>query len=173
MASTSGRSASGSGSTATIRGRPLTEASVPEADAARDLHGLLAGAATAGPAERIEWRDPIAAHGATAIEAVRPWLTDPRLAAFAIRVIERAGRDGEREAAQSTLRGARRKIDPRVRPDLDWALLQLRTPATGPVPAAPQAARPARVAPAARPRGTANMSGASRRPSQASRSETS
>jgi hypothetical protein len=173
MASTSGRSASGSGSTATIRGRPPTEATVPEADAARDLHGLLASAAGAGPTERIEWRDRIAAHGASAIAAVRPWLSDPRLAAFAIRVIERAGQDGEREAALSTLRGARRKIDPRVRPDLDWALLQLRTPASGPVPAAPQATRPARVAPAARPHGTADMSGASRRPSQPQRPEPS
>lgn len=146
---------------------------MPEADAAPDLPGLLANAAGAGPAERIEWRDPIAAHGAPAIEAVRPWLTDPRLAAFAIRVIERAGRNGEREAARSTLRGARRGIDPRVRPDLDWALLQLRTPAAGPLPGEPPAARPVRVAPVARPHGAANLSGASRRPSQPQRPEPS
>jgi hypothetical protein len=99
-----------------------------EAGAIGDLSGLLAGAEDAGPADRIEWRDRIAAFGAPAINAVTPWLADPRLAAFAIRVIERAGRDGEREAAVVALRGARRRVDPRVRPDLDRALLGLRLP---------------------------------------------
>jgi len=101
---------------------------VGEAGGAGDLPGLLARAQGAGPADRIEWRDRIAAFGAPAIIAITPWLADPQLAAFAIRVIERVGRDGEREAALVVLRGARRRVDPRVRPDLDWALLQLRAP---------------------------------------------
>jgi hypothetical protein len=99
-----------------------------EAGASGDLPGLLAGAEGAGPADRIEWRDRIAAFGAPAISAVAPWLADARLAAFAIRVIERAGRDGEREAAVAALRRARHRVDPRVRPDLDRALLGLRLP---------------------------------------------
>ena len=47
------------------------------------LATLLARAEGADPANRIDLRDPIAAHGAVAIEAVTPWLKDPALAAFA------------------------------------------------------------------------------------------
>jgi hypothetical protein len=90
------------------------------------LAGLLADARDADPAHRIDFRDPIAAHGAEAIEAVTPWLKDLTLAAFAIRVIARAGLGGERETAQATLRQARRRLDPRLRADADWALGVLR-----------------------------------------------
>ena len=90
------------------------------------LAALLADARDADPAHRIDFRDPIAAHGAAAIEAVTPWLKDPTLAAFAIRVIARAGLEGEREAAQASLRQARRRLDPRLRADADWALGVLR-----------------------------------------------
>jgi len=139
------------------------------ADGSRVLRRLLASAETAGPVDRIEFRDRIAAHGMPAIEAVTPWLADPRLAAFAIRVIERVGRGGEREAAQSTLRGARRRVDPRLRHDLDWALLQLRTPAPDTMTAEPP---PARVARTTRPLGVAKDHGASKRPTQAHRADT-
>src|SRR3990172_5478896 len=100
---------------------------------------LLARAELADPAHRIDLRDPIAAHGVAAIEAVTPWLKLPNLAAFAIRVIARAGLDGEREAAQAALRQARRRMDERLRADADWALGVLRvapTPAPAPTPAA-------------------------------------
>ncbi len=103
------------------------------------LAALLARAELADPAHRIDLRDPIAAHGAAAIEAVTPWLKVPNLAAFAIRVIARAGLDGEREAAQAALRQARRWMDERLRADADWALGVLRvapTPAPAPTPAA-------------------------------------
>jgi hypothetical protein len=86
------------------------------------LAALLADARDADPGHRIDWRDPIAAHGAAAIEAVSPWLRDPALAAFAIRVIARVGLGGERAAAQTTLRAARRRLDPRLRADAEWAL---------------------------------------------------
>jgi len=86
------------------------------------LAALLADAREADPAHRIDLRDPIAAHGAAAIEAVGPWLKDPTLAAFAIRVIARAGLNGERDAALAMLRQARRRLDPRLRADVDWAL---------------------------------------------------
>ncbi|MBI3747347.1 MAG: hypothetical protein HY262_00635 [Chloroflexi bacterium] len=91
-------------------------------DASGALAALLADAREADPAHRIDLRDPIAAHGAAAIEAVGPWLKEPALAAFAIRVIARAGLDGERETALAALRSARRRLDPRFRADVDWAL---------------------------------------------------
>lgn len=108
------------------------------------LAALLARAESADPAHRIDLRDEIAAHGAAAIEGVTPWLKVPALAAFAIRVIARAGLDGEREAAQTTLRSARRRVDARLRLDVDWALGVLRAvqaPAAPPVAARGAAAR--------------------------------
>lgn len=95
-------------------------------DAHAALAKLLKRAEDADPATRIDWRDPIAAHGAAALEALTPWLKVPTLAAFAIRVIARIGLDGERSAAQATLRQARRRLDERLRGDVDWALASLR-----------------------------------------------
>lgn len=115
-------------------------------DASGALAALLADARDADPTHRIDLRDPIAAHGAAAIEAVGPWLKEPALAAFAIRVIARAGLDGEREIALATLRGARRRLDPRLRADVDWALSVLKTERTPePVPAKPVALTPPRI----------------------------
>lgn len=108
------------------------------------LTALLAEARAADPAHRIDLRDSIAAHGAAAIVALTPWLKDPSLAAFAIRVIARAGLDGERETAQATLRQARRRLDPRLRLDIDWALSVLRVER----PAAPTLAKRIVAAPA-------------------------
>jgi hypothetical protein len=105
------------------------------------LTALLARAEGADPAHRIDLRDPIAAHGAAAIEAVTPWLKVPSLAAFAIRVIARAGLEGEREAAQAALRGARRRMDERLRADADWALGVLKTTRPAPEPAPTTARR--------------------------------
>ena len=120
-----------------------------------EIAGLLASARRASPAHRIEWRDRIAAHGQPAIEAIAPWLGEPKLAAFAVRVIERVGHHGdrEREVALGALRGARRAIDPCVRPDLEWALLHLRE--TVPSHNAPTLRHlpPTRVVRAERPRG--------------------
>lgn len=110
-----------------------------KADAA--LATLLARAEGADPAHRIDLRDPIAAHGAAAIEGVIPWLKEPALAAFAIRVIARVGLDGEREAAQTALRAARRRMDERLRADADWALGVLKLAPTPAPPSEPAAAR--------------------------------
>ncbi len=116
-----------------------------------ELAALLHEAETASPMHRIEWRDRIAAHGVRAIEAVRPWLASPVLAAFAIRVIERAGTNGEAHLATQVLRSARSSVPPTVRGDLDWALQQLRA-RSQPVPAAPAPMAPApTVAPPIRP----------------------
>jgi hypothetical protein len=105
------------------------------------LASLLARAEGADPAHRIDLRDDIAAHGAAAIEAVTPWLKVPALAAFAIRVIARAGLDGERETAQAALRQARRRLDVRLRADIDWALATLKVARQTTQPASPSAAR--------------------------------
>ena len=100
------------------------------------LADLLARAESADAADRIDLRDAIAAYGAAAIEAVTPWLKMPTLAAFAIRVIARAGLDGERGTAQAALRAARRRMDTRLRADVDWALSVLRVaPAAAPAAA--------------------------------------
>jgi hypothetical protein len=111
------------------------------------LATLLARAEGADPSHRIDLRDPIAAHGAAAIEAVVPWLKEPALAAFAIRVIARVGLDGERAAAQTALRSARRRMDARLRADADWALGVLKVaPTPAPEPAAARrTAAPRRV----------------------------
>ncbi len=55
------------------------------------LDKLLAAVRTAEPGERIEYRDPIAAHGAPAIPLLRVWLTVPRRSAFAVRTLEKIG----------------------------------------------------------------------------------
>lgn len=124
-----------------------------------DVDGLLAGARHAGPAHRIEWRDRLAAHGELAIEGIKPWLGEPRFAAFAIRVIERAGQvgDPEREVALRVLRGARRKIDPGISPDLEWAVLRLRVPVSSVTPATPRDVPPPRVRRSEKPRGVGRM----------------
>jgi hypothetical protein len=106
---------------------------------------LLEEARTASPARRIEWRDRIAAFGPRAIEGVRPWLSSPVLAAFAIRVIERAGAAGETTLAAGVLRSARTAVPPAVAADIDWALQRLRatSQATGSSDASPASAKPA------------------------------
>ena len=110
------------------------------------LAALLADAREADPAHRIDLRDRIASHGAAAIEAVGPLLKEPALAAFAIRVIARAGQDGERDVALAALRGARRRLDPRLRADVDWALGVLKMERVPePAPAKPSVQAPPRI----------------------------
>jgi len=109
---------------------------MPMTDAMDALATLLVRAEGADPADRIDLRDAIASHGAAAIDAVTPWLRVPLLAAFAIRVIARAGLEGEREAAQAALRQGRRRLDTRLRADIDWALASLKVAPPVPVPAA-------------------------------------
>jgi hypothetical protein len=63
------------------------------ADPSDDLEQLLEAAGAAGPSVRIEFRDPIATHGARAIPQLREWLADPRLGAFAVRTLEKIAGD--------------------------------------------------------------------------------
>ena len=109
-----------------------------------ELLALLSEAETASPMHRIEWRDRIAAHGDRAIEGVRPWLASPVLAAFAIRVIERAGTNGDAPHATQVLRSARSTVPLAMKGDVDWALHLLRQRAA-------QSVAPSSAAPPARP----------------------
>jgi hypothetical protein len=112
------------------------------------LASLLEEARTASPASRIEWRDRIAAFGLRAIEAVQPWLSSSVLAAFAIRVIERAGTASDPGLAARVLRAARADVPPAAAGDIDWALTQLKaaSPASAATPPSAPVAR--RAAPA-------------------------
>lgn len=110
-----------------------------------ELAALLEQARTATPGRRIESRDGIAEYGALGIEGVRPWLVDGALAAFAVRVIERAGINGESALASKVLRSARTTVPAGVTDDVAWALQQLRTAARPkPAPAVPAPVAPAR-----------------------------
>lgn len=116
-----------------------------------ELSVLLQEAERASPTRRIEWRDRIAAHGARAIEGVRPWLEHPVLAAFAVRVIERAGTNADMAVATQVLRSARSKVPERVKDDVRWALQRIgarsRPVVEAPVPPVPpRAATPAQRA---------------------------
>jgi hypothetical protein len=66
----------------------------------------LEAAHSAPASARIDHRDRLAAHGPAAIEALIPWLTDPTLCWFAVRVIWKAGQLGARDRAIRVLREA-------------------------------------------------------------------
>jgi hypothetical protein len=121
-----------------------------------ELSRLLDEARSAPSAARIELRDPIAAYGTKAIEALKPWLVDEQMAAFAVRVL---GRIGVAEpgsplaaAAATALRGARKRVTPVILADIEWELGQIR--AASVAQAKEGVARPAAkvvAAPRARP----------------------
>ena len=56
------------------------------------LDALLAAAKAAEPNDRIDFRNPIAEHGGSAVAALVPWLSDRELVNFAILTIGAAGR---------------------------------------------------------------------------------
>ena len=98
-----------------------------EAPAPDSLDGLLAAAREASPSDRIELRDSIAAHGEDAIEAMTDWLGEPRLAAFAIRVLERIGRQPTTKRAVLEVLAAvdREELPAPLARDVDQALAGL------------------------------------------------
>lgn len=95
-----------------------------------ELDELLGQAREADPGERINLRDPIAAHGEAAIEAMTDWLGDHRLAAFAIRVLERIGlQPAARSAVTDVLATVdRTELPPHLVGDLERALASLGSP---------------------------------------------
>jgi hypothetical protein len=74
---------------------------------AESLASLLEAAADAAPDRRIEFRDAIAAYGEAAIKGVSPWLADPALGAFAVRVIRKAAAADALTVALASLRSAK------------------------------------------------------------------
>jgi hypothetical protein len=58
-----------------------------------EFERVLEDARSASPNERIQMRDAIAAHGRRAIPAMKDWLKDARLGAFAVRVLEAIAKD--------------------------------------------------------------------------------
>lgn len=89
------------------------------------LEHLIERARAAAPNDRIELRDPIAAHGEAAIDAVAEWLADPQLTRFAVRVIGRAADLGHRAAALSMLDAARVEASKDQRQDIEAELGRL------------------------------------------------
>lgn len=92
---------------------------------AESLNELAERARGAGPNERIELRDPIAAYGVAAIEAMGEWLADPMLTRFAVRVLGKVAEGGDRELAIRTLRSAGEEASPDQRADIDAELRRL------------------------------------------------
>jgi hypothetical protein len=71
------------------------------------LDQLLRAAEEADGLTRMNYRDPIAAFGAAAIERLAPWLLDAKLGGFAGRTIERAAtQTNAADVARSVLRRA-------------------------------------------------------------------
>ena len=104
------------------------------------LDGLLTRAREADPGNRIELRDPIAAYGEIAIDAMTDWLGDPRLAAFAIRVLERIGREQANRGAVIEVLAAvdREELTPALAGDVDQALTVLGRPTRTARPSRPR-----------------------------------
>ena len=93
-----------------------------------DLDALLRAAKEATPAERIDLRDAIAAHGAGGIDAVSAWLADEDLWRLAVRVIGKAADYGARDEAVTALRRAARAASPIQRLEIDAELRRFGRP---------------------------------------------
>ena len=100
------------------------------------LDELIESVRTASRQSRIAYRDRLAAFGAEAIEAVRPWLADPEFGAFAVRVIQAAASEAREEGIAALRRGKRSAATPAIKQDIDFALDQLDARRRTPRPAA-------------------------------------
>jgi hypothetical protein len=92
------------------------------ADRKLSLDEAVMGAGEAPPSVRIEFRDQIAQYGAAGIERVVPWLADPKMAAFAVRVIARAAEFGAPDDARRALHAAIAGLPEPARSDAGSAL---------------------------------------------------
>lgn len=87
------------------------------------LDELLRAAEKADGQTRMDYRDPIAAFGARAIERLAPWLLNRTLGGFAVRTIERAAAHAEAaDLARSVLRAAQGRAPEFVERDIAQAL---------------------------------------------------
>ena len=94
----------------------------------RSLEELLEAARNASPNDRMDLRDGIASHGEEAIEKIQPWLADPTLSPFAVRVIARVAELGPRQPAVDALRAAGLEATPFLRKEIDAELARLGAP---------------------------------------------
>lgn len=99
-----------------------------------DLSSLLEHADAAGDLDRIDWRDPIAAHGGAAVEAMRDWLEAGKHRSFAVRVIGAAAEKGARDQAVAVLQALRPKMPEHIQRDLDAQLKELGVPTVAAAP---------------------------------------
>lgn len=92
--------------------------------AADGLPDLLQAASQASPADRIVFRDRIADFGENAIAPMSEWLADARLGAFAVRVLERIGREPSlrQSVVMALTAGQEVAGTPRIAADIDDAL---------------------------------------------------
>lgn len=96
----------------------------------QSLASLLQAAADAAPGSRIEFRDKIAAHGEAAIKGISPWLADPALGAFAVRVIRKACDPDTLAVALASLRSAKTSAGSEaITRDIEEAIKALKPPA--------------------------------------------
>jgi hypothetical protein len=98
-----------------------------------DLDGLLKAARGADPGDRIDFRDPIAAYGESAIAAMARWLEDRQLGAFATRVLGKIAQDPVHRTAVVRVLAATdpaRMSEP-VQRDVAATLAQLRPASRG------------------------------------------
>jgi hypothetical protein len=96
------------------------------------LDYLLRSASAADGMTRSSLRDPIADFGAQAVARLTPWLSDPRLGAFAVRTIEHAATSPEAAIlARKVLADALRSSVEPVRGDMVDALKRLGPPTKG------------------------------------------
>jgi hypothetical protein len=94
-----------------------------ERNATGQLAKLLADVAAATPSERMHRRNEVAAHGASALDAMAAWLDDPRLASFAIRTIGQIGdTDANRTTVIELLRTNRSRLAVHHQQDVDEVL---------------------------------------------------
>jgi hypothetical protein len=94
------------------------------------LASLLQAAAEAAPGRRIEFRDAIATHGEAAIKGVTPWLADPALGAFAVRVIRKAADAETLTVALASLRSSKAGAGSEaIARDIEEAIKALKPPA--------------------------------------------
>jgi SNF2 family DNA or RNA helicase len=110
-----------------------------------DLKELLLRASQADGWTRIEYRDRIAAHGEAAIDPMTEWLTDRRLAAFAIQVLGAIGDHGAAQPVVEVLRRASAQLSAPLRRDADAVLTRLGAQRHSNGKGAPSTAGPARA----------------------------
>jgi len=81
-----------------------TKREVTHAGPSQLLKRLIEEAAAASSTTRIDFRDPIAAHGHAAVTAMETWVAEGRSTGFAIRVIEAVSATGQPDAARALRR---------------------------------------------------------------------